>query len=81
MVRQIEDELRRAGRGDQVTAFVFEGASHFICGGGSEVTRINPIVKPEAAVRRPKQAHAAQLEPGQKRRYFWRCRERYVQRE
>jgi hypothetical protein len=47
MVRQIEDELRRVDRGDQVTTFVFEGASHFICGGGDEVTRINPIVKPE----------------------------------
>jgi dienelactone hydrolase len=47
MVRQIEDELRRVDRGDQVKTFVFEGASHFICGGGGEVTRINPIVKPE----------------------------------
>lgn len=60
MARQIQDELRRAGRGDQVTTFVFEGASHFICGGGGDATRVNPIVKPEGNSPSPEaSAHAA----------------------
>jgi len=48
MVRRIEDELRRAGHSNQVSALVFEGASHVsVFGVGDEMTRINPIIKPE----------------------------------
>jgi dienelactone hydrolase len=47
MTRQLEETLRRAGRGNQVRAMVFDGASHLICGTGAEPRRINPVVKPE----------------------------------
>jgi dienelactone hydrolase len=48
MVRRIEDDIRRVDHSNQVTAFVFEGASHgSVFGVGDEMTRINPISYPE----------------------------------
>ena len=48
MTRWIEDDIRRVGHGNQVTAFVIDGASHSSAYGvGDEMTRINPIMKPE----------------------------------
>ena len=47
MTRDIAATLRAAGKGEQLTALVFEDASHFICGTGEELQRITPVVNPE----------------------------------
>ena len=47
MTRDIAATLRAAGKGEQLTARVFEDASHFICGTGEELQRITPVVNPE----------------------------------
>src|SRR5262249_26105037 len=47
MTRELERALLAANKTDHVTALVFEGASHFICGTGEEMQRITPIVNPE----------------------------------
>jgi hypothetical protein len=53
MVREMEDTLKRAGHSQQVISFVFEGASHNICGEGDEMTRMNPIINPEGSSPEP----------------------------
>ena len=47
MTRELEKTLVAANKADRLTALVFEGASHFICGTGEETQRIAPIVNPE----------------------------------
>ncbi len=47
MTRDIAATLRAAGKGEQLTARVFQDASHFICGTGEELQRIAPVVNPE----------------------------------
>ena len=61
MTAAMVEHLRKAGRGDAVREMIFPDASHFICGTGSEVRRLNPVHKPEGNDPTPEaDAHAAE---------------------
>ncbi len=47
MIPEIEKAMRAAGKADQLKAFVFPDASHFICGTGAELQRIQLVLNPE----------------------------------
>ena len=60
MTDEIERTLSNAHTQATVHSFIFENASHFICGTGSEPRRINPVHKPEGDDPSPDaDAHAA----------------------
>lgn len=47
MTRDIEQTMKKAGKSTQLETLVFENASHFICGTGPEIRKINPHLNPE----------------------------------
>ena len=60
MTREQEASLRAAHKSDQLTALIFNGASHFICGTGQETRHITPVTNPEGNNPSPEAtAHAA----------------------
>ena len=62
MANEIEKTLFNAHTQATVQSFIFENASHFICGTGSEPRRINPVHKPEGNDPSPEaDAHAAEM--------------------
>ncbi len=61
MTRQIEATLRAHGEKDEERSIVFPNASHFICGTGSEMRRVNLVRRPEGDDPAPEaDAHAAE---------------------
>ena len=61
MTRQIEATLRREGGKDRERSLVFPNASHYICGTGSEMRRVNPVHRPEGDDPSPEaDAHATE---------------------
>ena len=49
MTRDLERALVESNKAKHLTALVFEGASHFICGTGEETQLITPVVNPGPA--------------------------------
>ncbi len=61
MARQIEATLRSNGEKDRERSMVFPNASHYICGTGSELRRVDPVHRPEGDDPSPEaDAHAAE---------------------
>ena len=61
MTRQIEATLRVHGKKDRERSMVFPNASHYICGTGSEMRRVNPVHRPEGDDPSPEaDAHATE---------------------
>ncbi len=61
MTHQIEATLRTSGQKDKERSIIFPNASHYICGTGSEMRRVNPVHRPEGDDPSPEaDAHAAE---------------------
>ena len=61
MTHQMEATLRTSGQKDRERSIIFPNASHYICGTGSEMRRINPVHRPEGDDPSPEaDAHAAE---------------------
>ncbi len=61
MTHQMEATLRTKGQKDRERSIIFPNASHYICGTGSEMRRVNPVHRPEGDDPSPEaDAHAAE---------------------
>ena len=73
MADEIERTLSNSHTKATVHSLIFQNASHYICGTGSEPRRINPVRKPEGNDPSPEaDAHAAEM--------GWRATEAFLRR-